>query len=118
MDYRHFAGNRLLLATDFGQFQLLDYYRFSTRQRFVEGHWQHGFQGFVLNKVPALRQLKLQELLTLHYLHTPALGQYAEAGVGLQRDWLMLHARADVVTTVLTTQNRQTGLRVRLWHDL
>ncbi|MCC3157924.1 DUF5686 and carboxypeptidase regulatory-like domain-containing protein [Hymenobacter sp. 15J16-1T3B] len=118
MDYRHFAGNRLLLTSVFAQFQLLDYYRFSTRQRFVEAHWQHGFQGFLLNKAPLLRQLKLQEMLTLHYLHTPALGQYAEVGAGLQRDFLLLHARADVVTTLRTTQPRETGLRVRLWRDL
>ncbi|GAB2956439.1 DUF5686 and carboxypeptidase regulatory-like domain-containing protein [Hymenobacter coalescens] len=118
MDYRHFAGNRLLLTSDFGQFQLLDYYRYSTHQRFVEGHWQHAFQGFLLNKVPVLRQLKLQEMATLHYLHTPTLGPYAEVGAGLQRDFLMFHARADVVTTLLPGQAREAGLRVRLWRDL
>ncbi|KAA9325319.1 carboxypeptidase-like regulatory domain-containing protein [Hymenobacter busanensis] len=116
MDYRHFAGNRAVLASDFGQFQLLDYYRFSTRKHFAEGHYQHFFQGLLLNKVPGLRRLKLQEIASVHYLYTPTLGAYAELGAGLQRDFLIGSVRADVVTTALPGfhQGRSTGVRLRI----
>ncbi|GAA4371534.1 DUF5686 and carboxypeptidase regulatory-like domain-containing protein [Hymenobacter koreensis] len=116
MDYRHFTGNRALLAADFGQFQLLDYYRFSTRKYFAEGHYQHFFQGLLLNKVPLFNRLKLQEVASAHYLYTPTLGHYAEVGAGLQRDFLIGSVRADVLTTALpgTSQARSTGVRLRI----
>ncbi|RSK47500.1 DUF5686 and carboxypeptidase regulatory-like domain-containing protein [Hymenobacter rigui] len=119
MDYRHFAGNQTILPTNFGRFQLLDYYAFSTRRQFLEGHYQQFFRGVLLNRVPLLRTLKLQEVGSVHYLHTAALGHYLEVGGGLQRDLLSLHLRADVVTTVLPGQApRATGPRLRVWRDL
>ncbi|RYU80480.1 DUF5686 and carboxypeptidase regulatory-like domain-containing protein [Hymenobacter persicinus] len=119
MDYRHFAGNQTALASDFGRFQLLDYYAYSTRRAFVETHYQHFFKGALLSQVPGLRGLKLQEIGSVHYLHTPALGHYAEVGAGLQRDLLALHLRADLVTTLLPgAAPASTGLRLRLWRDL
>jgi len=119
MDYRHFAGNQTTLATNFSRFQLLDYYAFSTRRQFLEGHYQQFFRGVLLNRVPLLRALKLQEVGSIHYLHTAALGHYLEVGGGLQRDFLSLHLRADVVTTLLPGQVQPaTGPRLRLWRDL
>ena len=119
MDYRHFAGNQTVLATNFGGFQLLDYYAYSTRRQFVEGHYQQFFKGALLSQVPLLRNLKLQEVGSVHYLHTAALGHYMEVGAGLQRDFLAIHLRADVVTTLLAGQAQPaTGPRLRLWRDL
>jgi hypothetical protein len=64
----------------------LDYYTHSTAGQFVEAHVSHNFSGFIFNKIPLIRKLKLQELVGFNYLKTPNLGHYNEWYAGLQ--WL------------------------------
>ncbi|SHI32142.1 CarboxypepD_reg-like domain-containing protein [Hymenobacter daecheongensis DSM 21074] len=111
IDYRHFSGNRTVLVVDFDrQFQLLDYYRYSTARRYLEGHFSHHFNGFFLNKVPALRQLRWQEVATLNYLHTPAAGHYVELGAGIEHIFKSL--RVDYFTALQSGQRLSSGVRV------
>ena len=84
-DYKQFAGNQILFYKQgINSFLLLDYYRFSTYTEYIEGHLEHNFSGFILNKLPLIRKLKLQEIIDLNYLSTPQLKNYTELGVGLQ----------------------------------
>lgn len=84
-DYHHFNGNQVLLYKGgLNSFLLLDYYRFSTQKEYLEGHLEHNFSGFITNKLPLIRKLKLQEILNVNYLSTPDLKNYFEVGVGLQ----------------------------------
>ncbi|GAA4001676.1 hypothetical protein GCM10022408_11210 [Hymenobacter fastidiosus] len=110
MDYRHFSGNRTLLTGNFAQFQLLDYYRFSTRSRYVEAHYNQHFNGFLLNKVPLLRRLKWQEVASFNYLYTPRAGHYVELGAGIEHIFGVL--RADVYTALQAGQKPGTGVRI------
>ena len=63
---------------------LLDYYRYSTGDKYLEGHLEHNFSGFITNKIPLIRKLKLQEIFDVNYLYTPTLKHYTELGFGLQ----------------------------------
>ncbi len=115
LDYRHFRGNQTVLASSFDTgFQLLPYYQYSTTGAWLEGHAAHHFNGFFLNKIPALRQLKWQEVITANYLHTPQLGHYLEAGVGIEHIFKIL--RLDVYGAyqvgIGQRTRSQTGLRV------
>jgi len=84
-DYQQFAGNEVLFyKSGIDSFLLLNYYGFSTRTEYVEGHIEQNFSGFILNKVPLIRKLKLQEIVDINYLSTPELKNYAELGVGVQ----------------------------------
>lgn len=84
-DYHHFNGNQVLLYKGgLNSFLLLDYYRFSTQKEYLEGHLEHNFSGFITNKLPLIRKLKLQEILNVNYLSTPDLKNYYEVGIGLQ----------------------------------
>ncbi|HVW97946.1 MAG TPA: DUF5686 and carboxypeptidase regulatory-like domain-containing protein [Mucilaginibacter sp.] len=84
-DYNHFSGNQLLfLNGGINSFLLLDYYTYSTGSEYVEGHFEQNFSGFILNKIPLVRKLKLQEIFDVNYLSTPALKNYTELGVGVQ----------------------------------
>jgi hypothetical protein len=65
-------------------FLYLDYYKFSTPQSYFEAHLQHNFSGFITNKLPYLRKLKLSEIIGSNYLNTPAMKNYVEGYVGLQ----------------------------------
>ena len=65
-------------------FLFLDYYKNSTPQRYFEAHVQHNFAGFLTNKLPYLRKLKLSEVIGFNYLSTPKMKNYSEGYVGLQ----------------------------------
>lgn len=88
-DYRHFNGNRVLFVDQqLSSFLALDYYQYSTQSSFIESHIEYNLGGMLTSKVPLLRKLKLEELIGLHYLHTPDLHNYGELHVGLQ--WQMI----------------------------
>ena len=47
-DYMHFDGNRTYFAQyNINRFQLLDYYLFSTNDKYFAGHLEHHFNGFL-----------------------------------------------------------------------
>jgi len=50
----------------------------------LEAHLEHNFSGFIMNKIPGLRKLKLQEIIHVNYLTTPNLHNYYELGVGIK----------------------------------
>jgi hypothetical protein len=111
-DYRHFSGNRTLLAADFTQFQLLDYYQYSTRGSYFEGHFNHHFNGFIFNRLPLLRALKWQEVVSLNYLHTNQIGHYLELGAGVEHIFKIM--RVDFYTGLQSGTHVGNGLRVGL----
>jgi len=86
MDYTYFNGNRTLYSDFSGkQFQLLDYYTNSTKNRYAQMHLQQNFNGFFMNKIPLLKRAKIQEIVSCNLLLTAENVQYAELGVGLQK---------------------------------
>lgn len=112
-DYQHFNGNQILFVDQqLSSFLTLDYYQYSTPSRFIETHVEYNLGGMLSSKVPLLRKLKLEELIGIHYLHTPELRNYGELHVGLQ--WKMIrlmyaHSRSN------TAQLNQTNaLRIAL----
>jgi hypothetical protein len=109
MDYYHFIGNKTLFS-NFGlsNFQLLDYYTYSTKKQFIEGHWEHNFVGLFLNKVPLLKKLKLQEIGKISVLTTDGINSYSEISIGVKR----LGFRADFVTSFSNQQKLSNGIRI------
>lgn len=83
-DYKSFSGNFLNLGgTDLLGFYLIQYYRNSTDQYFAEAHVEHHFGGFLFNKIPGIRKLKLDEVVGFHFLYTPVRKEYYQLNVGL-----------------------------------
>jgi len=83
---KHFRGNNSLLSRpDLRKFLFLDFYLFSTDRQYAEFHFEHNFSGFLTNKVPLLRKLKLEELVGASYLTQPVKRNYTEFYFGLQR---------------------------------
>lgn len=84
-DYKHFVGTQTLGYTPkVNSFLYLDYYNFSTADQYLEGHFEHNFSGFLFNKLPLLRKLKLNELAGFNYLGTPATKTYTEFYLGIK----------------------------------
>ncbi|MBS7566308.1 carboxypeptidase-like regulatory domain-containing protein [Mucilaginibacter sp. Bleaf8] len=85
IDYKHFSGNQMVLYHSApNAFLMLDYYRYSTSQQYLEAHINHSFGGVLLSKIPLIRSLKLQEVINANYLTTPDLKSYTELGVGIK----------------------------------
>ncbi|WP_423148528.1 DUF5686 and carboxypeptidase regulatory-like domain-containing protein [Rubrolithibacter danxiaensis] len=84
-DLKHFTGNQTALYNPvFPNFHFLDYYAFSTDDRYFEAHYEHNFSGLLTNKIPLLRKLKLEEIIGGAYLIEPT-QSYKEAYFGFQR---------------------------------
>jgi len=84
-DYKQFNGNAIQQYNPAAnKFLLLDPYKYSTADQYFEGHLEHNFSGFILNKLPVIRKAKLQEIVDFNYLATPALKAYSELGVGVE----------------------------------
>ncbi len=111
-DYRHFSGNRTILTGNFSQFQLLDYYQYSTRSSYFEGHFNHHFNGFIFNKIPLLKSLKWQEVLSLNYLQTSQSGPYLELGAGIEHIFKL--GRIDFYTSLQRGEHVGSGIRLGL----
>ncbi|MBL4675487.1 MAG: carboxypeptidase-like regulatory domain-containing protein [Mucilaginibacter sp.] len=87
-DLHHFAGNQILAyKPGIDKFLLLNYYSYSTGDKYLEGHIEHNFSGLFTNIVPLLRKLKLQEIIDVNYLSTPTLKNYTELGFGFQTNF-------------------------------
>ncbi|MCC9168013.1 DUF5686 and carboxypeptidase regulatory-like domain-containing protein [Pontibacter harenae] len=112
LDYRHFNGNRTVFAGTYEGFQLLDYYRYSTNNSYLEGHFEHHFNGFIFNKVPLFRRLKWQEVVSLHYLNTKESDNYLELGLGVEHIFKVV--RVDFFTSFQSREKAHTGIRIGL----
>jgi len=88
---------------------MLDYYTYSTNNYFVEAHYEHDFSGFLFNKIPLLRKLKVNELMGVHYLYTEKIQHYTEVFFGIEKLNL---ARIDFVMAFMQGQPTGTGIRL------
>ena len=109
MDYKHFLGTQTLAYTPYiNSFLYLDYYNFSTPDQYWEAHFEHNFSGFLLNKIPLLRKLKLNEIAGFNYLGTPAHKSYSEFYLGIS----FLNFRASYGWSYLNGKRNDFGFRI------
>ncbi|MGB3076739.1 MAG: DUF5686 family protein, partial [Chitinophagales bacterium] len=112
-ELKHFNGNQTIFAQAdrMNAFQLLPYYTYSTDQWYLQGHIEHHFHGLLLNHIPLIRKLKLQEVIGAHYLQTKDL-QYAELSFGLEH--ILKLFRVDFVTAYSNQQHFSSGVLIGL----
>lgn len=97
MDYEHFLGNQTYVNTSdyLNSFRLLPYYSYSANEWFFEAHAEHHFNGFIINKIPLLKKLKIQEVAGGHLLMNNKINQYYEINFGIENIFRIL--RVDYV---------------------
>ena len=85
MDYLHPNGNQTDIASgDYtGSFGILDYYKFSTNDKYSEMHAEHNFRGFLLGKIPLVNKLNFYLVGGAKTLFTADKKPYTEYSVGL-----------------------------------
>ncbi len=82
----HFDGNEIWFMPSgsyLHRFFALPYYDWSTRGPWVSLAAEHNFRGALLDRLPLLRKLHLETIVSMRYLHTAELPAYWEWGVGL-----------------------------------
>ena len=110
IDFQHFNGNRTIFGHfEVGNFQLLDYYRYSTRNIYYKGHYEHHFNGFIFNKIPLLRKAKIQGVAALNFLHTEEGRSYWELGLGIEHIFKIL--RIDFYNSWRSGDHERSGIR-------
>ena len=91
-DFKHFNGNQTIWANPgINDFQLIDYYRFSTPQAYFQFHQNINAGGSLLNKIPLIRKLHLQEWIGTSVLLTKKNAPYYESIFGVRRLNLQLN---------------------------
>ncbi|MFM7217989.1 MAG: DUF5686 and carboxypeptidase regulatory-like domain-containing protein [Bacteroidota bacterium] len=86
MDYKHFNGNQTYLSSfRLEDFMGLDYYDYSTTDQYGEVHAEQHFNGLLLNKLPLIRKLRLDELVFLHALSVEGFRPVFECGAGFEK---------------------------------
>jgi hypothetical protein len=107
-DYHHFNGNQTIISSFAdARFELLEYYTYSTKNRYFSAAASHSFGGFFLNKIPLIRKLKLNEVVSARYLKSGELDDHYEIGFGIEK---LNFFRIDVVRSIKGNGDVSTGI--------
>ncbi len=91
MDYKHFDGNQTLFSSRYNRnFFLLPYYTYSSRDWYFQAQAEHHFNGFILNKIPLLKRLPVQEVVGGRLLMNENINAYYEINFGLENIFKVL----------------------------
>jgi hypothetical protein len=108
MDVKHFNGNQTVFTNFMSdRYDILDYYTFSTTGLYTTVHLEHNFGGFIFNKFPGIRKLKLSEIAGFRYLYTEDLGEHYEVAFGVEK---LNFLRLDVVMAFGDDRKPVTGI--------
>jgi hypothetical protein len=85
MDNLQANGNQLLFPIDAGlnAFNLLEYYKFYTNDKYAEMHVEHNFRGALLGQIPLINKLNFHLVLGAKALFMADNKPYSEYAVGL-----------------------------------
>lgn len=117
-DYQHFAGNQAFIMTSdaMAAFRLLDYYRFSTSDRYATAMAHYHFRKFLFTRMPKVRLMGVKENIFVNWLTTPATGNYVETGYGL--DGILRVFRVEGAVSFLNGNRSPVGFRIGISGNL
>lgn len=112
MDYKHFLGNRTPFITNdpVGSFRLLDYYMYSTNDKYFAGNVYYHFRKFLLTTIPLVRLAGVRENIFVNYLATPTSENYTEVGYSI--DGILRIFRVEAAASFQNDQFINYGFRV------
>jgi hypothetical protein len=112
MDYKHFLGNRTPFATSdpVGSLRLLDYYRYSTSDKYFSANVHYHFRKFLVTAIPIVRLTGIRENVFVNYLATPASRNYTELGYSI--DGILRIFRLEAAASFLDSKYQNYGFRI------
>jgi hypothetical protein len=102
-DFVHFkATPTTSRPNQFDAFFLTDFYEYSTQRAYLEGHFEQELSGFLFDKIPGFRLLRLQEYVGLHYMKQQGSSSYMELNIGIEKMFLKVFGlRIDLYMPVI-----------------
>jgi len=92
LDFKHFNSNSSIYTQfELEKFQLLDFFQYSTTNLYLESHYQHHLNGFLLKKIPFMKKTKMQSVFSINYLFTSTEKHYWESGFGIENIFGKIH---------------------------
>lgn len=112
MDYKHFPGNLTPFTTNdpVGGFRLLDYYMYSTADRYFSGNVHYQFRKFLATQWVMVRMTGVRENLFVNYLATPSSENYTEVGYSI--DGILRVLRLEVAAGFQNGKYLDHGFRI------
>lgn len=89
---------------------MLDYYRFSTADRYFSGNVHYQFRKFLATQWIMVRMTGVRENIFVNYLATPSSENYTEAGYSI--DGILRFLRLEVAAGFRNGQYLDYGVRV------
>lgn len=116
-DYRHFNGNQTFISNNdhLNSFKLLPYYSLSTKNWYAELHSEHHFNGFIINKIPLVKKLFIQEVVGFHALVNDRTSHYFELSFGLKNIFKFI--RVDYVLSFKENNRLGNGFLIGINQD-
>ncbi len=117
MDYKHFSGNQTIIANNdyLNSFKLLPYYTLSTNNWYGEFHSEQHFNGFILNKIPLIKKLFIQEVIGFNALVTDKTNHYFEVNFGIKN--IFKFVRIDYVISYKDNNKLGNGFLIGFSRD-
>lgn len=118
VDFQHFMGNQTPFATTdpSKSFRLLNYYLYSTNDKYVVIHLHDQFRKLLITRLPLVRAFGLKENLFVNYLRTDASRNFVEVGYGL--DNLFRVFRLEAITAWQDGSFEDLGFRIGIATNL
>ena len=112
MDFRHFMGNQLVVqeSDPVASFRLLDYYTYSTQERYAVAHLQYQFRKLLLTRIFEIRLLGLKENVLVNHLKTSTSPHYTEVGYSL--DNILRFFRVEAIASFQDGTYQDFGVRI------
>jgi hypothetical protein len=112
MDFKHFLGNQTPFITNdpVGSFRLLDYYLYSTSDKYFVANVHYQFRKFLVTTIPYVRLAGIRENVFVNYLATPTSKNYTELGYSI--DGILRFFRLEVAAAFRDGQYVNYGFRI------
>jgi hypothetical protein len=112
MDYKHFLGNRTPFITNdpIGSFRLLDYYAFSTADKYFVANVHYQFRKFLVTTIPFVRLAGIRENIFVNYLATPNSRNCTEIGYSI--DGILRVFRLEAAASFVDGIHQDYGFRI------
>lgn len=112
MDYKYQrAGDPFFFTPSMYTYQLLDS-TFPTFRFFIEGHYTHQFNGFIMNRVPLLKKTQIKTMVGGGFLYAPERNyQYSELFCGANRVLKIGKERLRLGVHYVVAQSNHFGFR-------
>ncbi len=116
-DFVHFPGNRLIgtPTNPVSSFRMLDYYAYSTKDKYFYGLFNYQFRRFGLTQFDYFRRQGIRENLLFNVLLTPESQQYAEVGYAI--NYILRVLRVEFVTSWQDYKYRDFAIRIGVATD-